>query len=223
MKNITLLIVLLTFFFSWYGTAQITSFPYSDDLKEGAVGYAVVDFDLIVEDIPVTTFTSDFRYEVYPDAKEPIIITATPQNYSVSEVSIVWFRDGVVINGQKGLTLPVLTSGFYEIQVAFNNMASASNTVGVTVVQLANCTIPQGISPGVSPGLNDTFDLTNCNVTRLEIYSRLGRLVYSRDNYTNEWFGQTNNGDELPVGTYFYTMVYEGGAKTKSSWVYINK
>jgi hypothetical protein len=25
------------------------------------------------------------------------------------------------------------------------------------------------------------------------------------------------------VGTYFYTVVYEGGAKQKSAWVYINR
>ncbi len=184
--------------------------------------FAVVDFDLMVDDIPVTTFTTDFEYEVCPNATEPIIITATPQNYNTSEVSIVWLQDGVVIDGESGLTLPVLTGGFYEIQVTYNDTGCPADTVGVTVVQLDNCIIPQGISPD-GDGLNDTFDLTNFNVTRLEIYSRLGRLVYSRDNYTNEWFGQTDNGDELPVGTYFYTMVYEGGTKTKSSWVYINK
>ncbi len=85
------------------------------------------------------------------------------------------------------------------------------------------CIFPQGISPGVSPGLNDTFDLSNFDVSRLEIFNRNGTLVYSKDNYTNEWVGQSNNGDELPVGTYFYTIVYGGGTKTKSAWVYINR
>ncbi|HLT33241.1 MAG TPA: fibronectin type III domain-containing protein, partial [Aquaticitalea sp.] len=35
MKKITFLIVLLTFFFSWCGTAQITSFPYVEDFEAG--------------------------------------------------------------------------------------------------------------------------------------------------------------------------------------------
>ena len=39
----------------------------------------------------------------------------------------------------------------------------------------------------------------------------------------DEWVGQSDNGDELPVGTYFYTMNYEGGAKKRSAWIYINK
>ncbi|WP_179318603.1 gliding motility-associated C-terminal domain-containing protein [Winogradskyella helgolandensis] len=86
-----------------------------------------------------------------------------------------------------------------------------------------DCFIPQGISPGVSPGQNDNFDLSNFDVTKLEIFNRYGTLVYSKNNYSDEWEGQSNNGDELPVGTYFYTMVYDGGAKTQSSWVYINR
>ena len=45
---------------------------------------------------------------------------------------------------------------------------------------------------------------------------------YSKTNYTNEWFGQTDDGDELPVGTYFYTMEYQNG-KRRTAWVYIQR
>jgi gliding motility-associated-like protein len=86
-----------------------------------------------------------------------------------------------------------------------------------------NCIIPQGISPGVSPGLNDSFDLSNFAVTKLQIYNRYGTLVYSKNDYRDEWEGQTNDGNELPVGTYFYTMIYESGSKNRSGWVYVNR
>lgn len=89
-------------------------------------------------------------------------------------------------------------------------------------LQTGNCIIPQGISPGVSPGFNDVFDLSSFNVSKLEIYNRYGTLVYLKKNYTNEWFGQSKDGDELPVGTYFYTMEYQNG-KRRSAWVYINR
>ncbi|MBC3845871.1 fibronectin type III domain-containing protein [Winogradskyella echinorum] len=85
------------------------------------------------------------------------------------------------------------------------------------------CVFPQGISPGVSPGINDSFDLSNFDVTKLEIFNRNGTLVYSKKNYTNEWVGQTNDGKELPVGTYFYTMEYAGGTQVRSAWIYINR
>ena len=90
-------------------------------------------------------------------------------------------------------------------------------------MELESCIFPQGISPGVSPGQNDSFDLSSFDVVRLEIFNRNGTLVYSKSNYVDEWVGQTNDGEELPVGTYFYTVVYEGGAKSRSAWVYINR
>ena len=39
MKKVTFLIVLLTLLFSWYGTAQITSYPYSEDFEAGNGGW----------------------------------------------------------------------------------------------------------------------------------------------------------------------------------------
>jgi gliding motility-associated-like protein len=92
----------------------------------------------------------------------------------------------------------------------------------VAELQSGNCIIPQGISPGVSPGLNDEFDLSSFQVSKLEIFNRYGTLVYFKRDYTNEWYGQSKTGDELPVGTYFYTMEYQNGKK-RSAWVYINR
>lgn len=89
-------------------------------------------------------------------------------------------------------------------------------------LQTGNCIIPQGISPGVSIGLNDVFDLSGFEVSKLQIFNRYGTLVYSKMDYVNEWYGQSSNGDELPVGTYFYTMVYQNGTN-RCAWVYINR
>ena len=69
------------------------------------------NFDLIVDDIPVTSFTSDFDYEVCPNATVPIMVEATANNYSVGEVTIDWYLDGTLITGQNGLVLPVLVEG----------------------------------------------------------------------------------------------------------------
>ncbi|WP_179319036.1 choice-of-anchor L domain-containing protein [Winogradskyella helgolandensis] len=184
--------------------------------------YVTNDFNLVIGIEPVASFVSDVNFEVCPNASSPIDIEAIPGNYALSEVSINWYRDGGIIAGENSLTLPVLEAGSYEIEVVFNDTGCIGYSE-FTVVELASCVFPQGISPGVSPGQNDTFDLSSFSVTKLEIFNRYGALVYSKNNYTNEWHGQTNGGDELPVGTYFYTVVYEGGAKTKSAWVYINK
>ncbi|WP_131509086.1 choice-of-anchor L domain-containing protein [Meridianimaribacter sp. CL38] len=184
--------------------------------------YSTTSLNLVVEDPLFTSFPTDFDYEVCPNATIPIEITAIPENYQESEVTINWYQDGGLIDGENGLTIPVLIAGYYEIEV-INNTTTCSYIAGIDIVELESCVIPEGISPGVSPGQNDTFDLSSYGVTRLEIFNRNGVLVYSKDNYTNEWYGQSNSGDELPVGTYFYTMIYENGAKKRSAWVYINK
>ena len=102
--------------------------------------------------------------------------------------------------------------------------STSRTTVSVSdVLGFENCIIPQGISPGVSPGKNDNFDLSNFDVTEITIFNRYGTLVYTKTNYTDEWEGQTNKGEELPVGTYFYTMIYDSGARKHNGWVYINR
>jgi gliding motility-associated-like protein len=86
---------------------------------------------------------------------------------------------------------------------------------------LENCVIPEGISPN-GDGKNDTFDLSSYDVSKLEIFNRNGTRVYQKRNYTNEWFGQSDDGEDLPVGTYFYTMEYQNG-KQRAAWVYIQR
>ncbi|WP_426432018.1 choice-of-anchor L domain-containing protein [Winogradskyella sp. HB-48] len=185
--------------------------------------YVTNSFELIVGTLPLATFDPEYNYEVCPNATVPITIGIIPDNFTAADVSVTWLLDGVVIAGASGLALDtVLVSGDYSAEITFN-ATGCTNTITTTVAELDSCIFPEGISPGVSPGLNDRFDLSSFNVVRLEIYNRNGTLVYSKNNYVDEWEGQTNDGEELPVGTYFYTVVYEGGAKTKSAWVYINR
>ena len=82
--------------------------------------------------------------------------------------------------------------------------------------------IPKGISPN-NDQMNDTFDLSGIGVTELEIFNRYGTKVYSfSGNYTNQWGGLTNEGKDLPDGTYFYSIKKNDGTSA-TGWVYINK
>ena len=181
--------------------------------------YAVTGFDLIVNDVPFTTFDSNIEYEVCPNATVPIEVTAVAENYTESEVTIAWSQDGVPIAGANSLTLPVLVEGVYTIDVIFN-ATGCSYSASVSVIELENCVIPEGISPN-GDGFNDTFDLSSYDVHTLEVYNRNGVLVYSKSNYTNEWIGQSDAGDQLPVGTYFYIMKYQDN-KQRAAWIYLN-
>ncbi|MCF6294368.1 MAG: gliding motility-associated C-terminal domain-containing protein [Flavobacteriaceae bacterium] len=181
--------------------------------------YSVTSFNLIVNDVPFTSFDNSTVYEVCPNATVPIDVVAIAENYTESDVSINWYQDGVPISGQNGLSIPVLTEGNYTIEVTFNNTECLSSA-DVTVFELETCVIPQGISPN-GDGYNDSFDLSSYDVHKLEIYNRYGNLVYSKENYTNEWVGQSKEGDKLPVGTYFYVMRYQDN-KQRAAWIYLN-
>jgi gliding motility-associated-like protein len=99
-----------------------------------------------------------------------------------------------------------------------NDVCYAQATLTVETVI---CTIQKGISPN-GDGLNDSFDLSAFNVKTLQIFNRYGKKVYSRGNYSNEWFGQADNGNELPDGTYYYVIEFND-LPSKTGWIYINR
>ncbi|RBP34906.1 gliding motility-associated-like protein [Oceanihabitans sediminis] len=128
---------------------------------------------------------------------------------------------GITVNAQTGEVTGGESDTTYTIEYTTSGECPVVITESFTTEYCELPEIPQGISPN-GDGRNDTFDLTEFNVSRLEIFNRHGVKVYSRTNYTNQWYGQSDNGDELPVGTYFYVMEYDGN-KTKTSWVYLNR
>ena len=96
------------------------------------------------------------------------------------------------------------------------------STGSFEVDNLSCVEIPRGISPN-GDNLNDTFDLRGIGVRKLMIYNRYGTEVYSfKGSYSNQWYGQDKNGNELPVATYFYSIETEDG-NTLTGWVYINR
>ena len=184
--------------------------------------FNTTSFNLGVNIVPLATFDPQYGYVVCPNATVPVTIGIIPDNFTDAEVSVSWLLDGAPIAGS-GLTLnTVLLAGNYTAEITFN-ATGCKNTITAEVMELESCVIPQAISPGVSPGFNDNFDLSSYDVTKLEIFNRLGTLVYSKNDYIDEWVGQSNDGKELPVGTYFYTMEYEGGTKSRQAWIYINR
>lgn len=83
------------------------------------------------------------------------------------------------------------------------------------------CEVQRGISPN-NDGLNDNLDLRGMNVNKITIFNRYGNKVYEQGSYTNQWFGQSDSGSELPTGTYFYVLELKN-AESKTGWIYINR
>ncbi len=110
-----------------------------------------------------------------------------------------------------------LSQGDYTITVKDSNGCTFEKMVTIS----SNCLFPKGISAN-GDGMNDTFNLSGCNVKKLEIFNRYGTKVNSFVNYSDQWTGIASNGNELPDGTYFYVAEIADGT-TKTGWVYIIK
>ena len=114
-------------------------------------------------------------------------------------------------------TVVVSQSGTYEVRATVDSCT----TIEFITIQVLPCIIPKGVSPN-NDGDNDVWDLSGLNVQKAQIFNRYGVEVYSRSNYTNEWDGRTNSGDELPTATYYYVLSLPNG-EFKTGWVYINR
>lgn len=84
--------------------------------------------------------------------------------------------------------------------------------------------IPEAFTPNGN-NINDYFEvknLTNFDERKLEVFNRYGLSVYSNDQYDNTWDGtRSDNGKELPDGTYYYVLTLNG--EIKKGFVYINR
>jgi gliding motility-associated-like protein len=139
---------------------------------------------------------------------------------SDSNVTYSWFKDNKIVNNQSANTFVVKDLGTYKV-IINNDGCNAEAIENVTILNCNTPIIPKGVSPN-NDDLNDNFDLSNFNVSKLEIFNRYGIKVYSKSNYTNEWTGTSDDGQELPDATYYYVVELEGG-DTKTGWVYINR
>lgn len=168
-------------------------------------------FDVTIAPIPQFTFMDDCESNAYY-----VEVMDVDNTFDVDKAAYSW----------------VGPDGFTAAEHKVNPTAIGEYTVTVTTefgcvytdsfeVLSTTCMIPRGISPN-GDGKNDEFDLSALSVKKLEIFNRYGQEVYSKSNYTNEWVGQTDNGNELPTGTYFY-MIERSNGESLTGWVYINR
>jgi gliding motility-associated-like protein len=170
-------------------------------------------FVVTVVDTPVFTFDQTCDDNDY-------VISVVPANgFDPSLAQYEWSEaNGADIDGDmSSQSVIALAPGDYTVTVSIGD-CSSTQSFNTTSVQ---CTIQKGISVN-GDGDNDTLDLTGQDVRQLNIFNRYGMVVYSRANYINEWGGQSDKGEELPDGTYYF-VIERGSGDTKSGWIYLNR
>ena len=150
-------------------------------------------------------------------------------------VSYAWFLNGDPINGESSESIVLEISStamgtqMYSVVITKGD-CTGSDSVDVSLYNVGNCVISQGISPN-GDGMNDCLDLEflvdKSGAFSIEIFNRYGTSVFSLDNYLNEWCGQTDDNSDLPTGTYFYVMKFAVPdpvfGSVKNGWIYLNR
>lgn len=159
------------------------------------------------------------------------ILTALPINdsYDSDDVTYTWMDVNGIEVGQNSETFNVSDYASQNQNVTVPVQFSVTieygecTTTATYITERLSCRdIPRGISPDGN-GKNDTFDLTGYGVNNIIIFNRNGTEVYKfSGTYTDQWHGQSNNGNDLPDGTYFYNISKEDGS-TVTGWVFINR
>lgn len=162
------------------------------------------------------------------DSDYILTATSTDDSFASEDVSYVWQDANGITVGNDSETFNVTEYAAnnptvivpLQFSVTVNFGGCATTTTFITD-RLSCSDIPRGISPDGN-GKNDTFNLSGFGVVDLQIFNRYGKKVYNfSGTYTNQWYGQTNKGNLLPDGTYFYNLTKSDGS-TATGWVYIN-
>lgn len=150
-------------------------------------------------------------------------------------VNFLWYLNDELISGETSSTLTittreVTTPDIYKVVIE-TEVCIGEDQIEVGTYDVGNCTISEGISPGGSAGFNDSLDLEfladRSGIKKLQIFNRLGTIVFKQDNYVNEWKGQSDSDDELPSGTYYYVIDLDKNdseyGKQATGWIYLNR
>lgn len=128
-----------------------------------------------------------------------------------------WIGPNAYTSSQNPITITRAAIGIYSLTVT--NSSGCSTTKDIDVIRTF-CEIPNVITPN-NDNSNDELNLIGFDVSKIEIYNRWGRLVFEKNNYSNEWHGQNQKGEKLPDGTYFY-LISLGTNELKNGWIFVS-
>ena len=113
--------------------------------------------------------------------------------------------------GANTATLSDLEAGDYAVSVSDANGCTGSSSI--TLSEPLPVDLPTVITPN-NDGFNDVLVIQGIEAfpnNELSVFNRWGGLVFNQNNYQNTWAGESNNGGQLPKGTYFVILELNNG------------
>ena len=210
-------------------TVSETAF-YSANIVINGTNCTFVD-EILVEffPVPVVVAVDD---NIIKCLNESYVIEAEVTNAEeLNSLTYYWSLNGIDIQvgSESTYILDDISgeSGEFTVSV-FDDITScwSSTTIQVDLYQNSYCVDqPQGLSPN-GDGINDCLILDHLedreDIQKAEIFNRYGTKVFELNEYVDQWCGTNQDGDILPVGTYFYIIRFNSNKEPITSWIYLN-
>ena len=181
-------------------SANIFSFIYTVEeqscIVKDSVLVNVVSLPVVVAGAD-TILSYDDLYDLGGNPTGPTEATYiwSPLNNFVSESDSIEANPSIV----------VMSSEVYTVIVTDTN--GCKNFDQVEVQLIPDIVVPTGFSPN-GDGINDTWIIQNLNQfnnTRVSVFNRWGTRLFTTQDVNEHW-----DGLELPVGTYYYIIEFDG-------------
>ena len=213
------------------GTAPF-SFSWSNgSTTEDLSGVAAGTYTVTITDGVGCTYSDDFTVQQPTAIAIDTLVSTFEGGYNVSGYGA---SDGSIATAVSGGASPYvfdwsngattesisgLTAGTYILLVTDASGCSAS--LEVTLTESIDLEMPTGFSPN-GDGSNEFFvvrGIEGYSKNLLTVLNRWGNVVYEQPNYKNEWAGSSNQGEQLPNGTYFIILSINDGMRTLQGYV----
>ncbi len=117
----------------------------------------------------------------------------------------------------------------YEVCDKSGNCVQANIIIRVTGADGADISVMEGYSPN-GDGVNDTYYIPGIEDfpdNKFIVLNRWGSKVYEKVGYSNDWDGKSNvgsqQGEDLPVGVYYFILELNDGSKPQKGWIYLTR
>ena len=206
-----------TAFYSATITVDNTDCSYSDDILVEFFQSPVI---VPVNDYVIKCANEGFELEVNIENSDQL-----------NSLTYIWTLDGIdlQIGPDNTYYLDENSEEFGEFTVTvFDDITYCwnSTTIDIEFYENRYCVdLPQGLSPN-GDGFNDCLILDHLeaeeDIDRIDVFNRYGTKIYELNNYVDQWCGVNQDGEIMPVGTYFYIIYFNSSKEPITSWIYLN-